>query len=351
MSSSNNSPTGSSAPRDTRGRPLESLRLSVTDRCNLRCAYCMPHEDYTWIPHEGLLSYEEIERLVGVFTSLGVDRVRLTGGEPLLRRDLAALVRLIAAEPLVKDVALTTNGLLLEAQAEALKQAGLDRLTISLDTLRADRFFVLARRHALERTLHGLAAADAAGFTGTKLDTVVMRGRNDDELADLVTFAAERGYEARFIEYMDVGGATGWRERDVVSRDEMLARLTQRFGPIEALPKTDTAPADRFQLRDGTVFGIIASTTRPFCGGCDRSRLTADGHWFLCLYAGSGTDLRGPLRGGAPDEELARLIAGGWQARADRGAEERLELAERGALVSRGDLLANPHLEMHTKGG
>jgi cyclic pyranopterin phosphate synthase len=337
---------------DTLGRPLRNLRLSVTDRCNLRCQYCMPEEDYVWLPREQLLHFEEMSTLVDVFLDLGVDKVRLTGGEPLLRRDLPRLVRLLADKPRLRDLAITTNGILLAAQATDLKAAGLHRVTVSLDTLRRERFAALTRRDTLPQVLEGISAASRAGFTGTKLDTVVMRGVNDDELADLIEFGRGVPAEVRFIEYMDVGGATRWSMDNVVSRAQMLDLLSRRYGRIEPLTEPEsTAPAERFRLPDGLVFGIIASTTAPFCRSCDRSRLTADGMWYLCLYAMKGTDLRGPLRRGASPEELAELITGQWRSRADRGAEERLASRERGPLVQIGRLKQDPHLEMHTRGG
>jgi GTP 3',8-cyclase len=336
---------------DTRGRFLRNLRVSVTDRCNLRCGYCMPEEEYVWLPREEILQFEEMSRLVDVFTTLGVDKVRLTGGEPLLRRDLPALVRLLAAKPAVRDLAMTTNGVLLAEHAAALRAAGLHRVTVSLDTLRADRFAALTRRTTHAQVLEGIAAVPRAGFTDTKLDTVVIRGVNDDELADLIEFGRRVPAEVRFIEYMDVGGATRWSLAQVVSRGEILERLARRYGRIEPVVETSTAPADRYRLPDGTVFGIIASTTSPFCADCDRSRLTADGLWYLCLYAARGIDLRGPLRGGASNEQLQALITGGWTARTDRGAEDRLALGERTPLVQIGGLKRDPHLEMHTRGG
>jgi GTP 3',8-cyclase len=337
--------------RDTFGRLLRNLRVSVTDRCNLRCAYCMPEEDYVWLPREEILDFEEIGRLVDVFIDLGVDKVRLTGGEPLLRRDLSELIRLLAAKPALKDLALTTNGVLLEEEAPSLKEAGLHRVTVSLDTLRPERFAELTRRSTLDRVLAGLTALDGAGFSGTKIDTVVMRGVNDDELADLIEYGKRMPAEVRFIEYMDVGGATRWSMDKVVSRHEMLERLTRRYGAIEPVVEETTAPADRFRLPDGTVFGIISSTTAPFCADCDRSRLTADGLWYLCLYALQGVDLRGPLRAGAGDDELKALITGRWQARTDRGAEDRLALRDRTPLLQIASLKRDPHLEMHTRGG
>ncbi len=337
--------------RDRFARPLASLRLSVTDRCNMRCRYCMPEDEYVWLPRASILTFEELERLVGVFAGLGVRKVRLTGGEPLLRHDLATLVGMIARHPEIRDLAMTTNGLLLARQATALRAAGLQRVTVSLDTLRAERMLAFAKSERHADVLAGIAAAQAAGFDTVKLNTVVIRHFNDDELEDLLEFARARGAEVRFIEYMDVGGATRWSMDQVVSQREMLERLRRRYGPITPLPEDSRAPAERFRLADGTTFGIIASTTAPFCRTCDRSRLTADGAWLLCLYAERGLDLREPLRRGASDAELAELIRATWQGRSDRGAEERLGVAERGALYRLDSLRADPHREMHTRGG
>jgi len=337
--------------RDMLGRPLGSLRVSVTDRCNLRCLYCMPEEDYVWLPREELLSFEELSELVGVFVELGVSRIRLTGGEPLLRREVDRLVKMLAADARIEDLALTTNGVLLAEQAEALRRAGLGRLTVSLDTLRPDRFLAMTRRDEHSRVLAGLAAARAAGFSGTKIDAVIVRGVNDDELADLIEFGRASGAEVRFIEYMDVAGATKWRAENVMSRDEMLAQLARRYGDIDPLTEDSPAPAERFVLPDGTVFGIIASTTAPFCRRCDRSRLTADGMWYRCLYATSGSDLRALLRRGACKEAIAAEISATWRAREDRGAETRKAERFRGAFVAVDELRRDPHLEMHTRGG
>jgi GTP 3',8-cyclase len=338
-------------PTDRWGRWLRNLRLSVTDRCNLRCQYCMPEEEYVWLPRDEILHFEEISRLVDVFVSLGVDKVRLTGGEPLLRRDLPELIRLLAAKPEIRDLAITTNGVLLASEVERLRDAGLHRVTVSLDTLRPDRFVQLTRRTTHAQVLEGIASVPRAGFRDTKLDTVVIRGVNDDELVDLIEFARRVPAEVRFIEYMDVGGATHWSMDRVVSRKEMLETLEARYGPIEPIVEQTTAPADRFRLPDGTVFGIISSTTVPFCADCDRSRLTADGMWYLCLYAQEGIDLRAPLRAGASADEIRALITGSWTARTDRGAEDRLALRDRSPLLQIGRLREDPHLEMHTRGG
>jgi cyclic pyranopterin phosphate synthase len=338
--------------QDTFGRPLRNLRLSVTDRCNLRCSYCMPEEEYVWLPREDILTFEEAAGLVDVFTDLGVDKVRLTGGEPLLRNGLERLVALLAANPRLRDLAITPTGILLAERVAALRAAGLHRVTVSLDTLRADRFKALTRREALPQVLEGIDSVGRAGFPAPKLDTVVMRGTNDDELGELIEYARGVPAEIRFIEYMDVGGATRWTRERVVSRAEMLETLARRYGTVEPLHEGGSAPADRYRLPDGYVFGIIASTTAPFCQDCDRSRLTADGIWYLCLYATQGTDLRKALRAGASREALRDLILPGWTARKDRGAEERLAMADgRRPLIQIGELKRDPHLEMHTRGG
>ncbi|MBZ5559746.1 MAG: radical SAM protein [Acidobacteriia bacterium] len=314
---------------DAFARPLRNLRLSVTDRCNLRCEYCMPEDDYVWLPREDVLHFEETSALV----------------------DVSALVKMIAAKPGLKDLALTTNGVLLADQIDALKAAGLGRVTVSLDTLRPDRFVTLTRFDQLDAVHAGIASARRV-FGRLKLDTVVIRGVNDDELVDLIEYGRAVHGEVRFIEYMDVGGASRWSPDRVVSRREMLEGLTRRYGPVTPIVHESSAPAEQFTLSDGTVFGIIASTTEPFCRSCDRSRLTADGMWYLCLYAMRGLDLRAPLRQGASVDALKELVASGWQARDDRGAENRLALGPQRAFVPVQDLLRkDPHLEMHTRGG
>ncbi len=338
--------------RDRFRRPLRSLRLSVTDRCNLRCQYCMPEAEYVWLPRKDLLSFEETEFLTERFVALGVRRVRITGGEPLIRPQLPGLVARIAAVAGVEDLALTTNGVLLAPQAAPLAEAGLHRITVSLDTLRPDRFRELTRRDDLPRVREGIRAARNAGLTPLKLDTVMIRGLNDDEVTDLFEFASAEDAEVRFIEYMDVGGATGWRPDLVFPAEAIREAMARRYGGIEPVAGQDpAAPARRYRVPDGRVFGVIASVTEPFCRTCDRSRITADGRWYRCLYAADGLDLRGPIRDGASPAEIEALIASTWGDRTDRGAEERAELDRRETLVPLTDLRADPHLEMHTRGG
>ena len=336
---------------DRLGRPLRNLRLSVTDRCNLRCQYCMPEEDYVWLPKGDVLSFEEITRVVDQFITLGVDKVRLTGGEPLLRSQLPVLVKMLAERPELRDIAMTTNAVLLAKHAQELKDAGLHRVTVSLDTLDPDTFAMMTRRNDLERVYEGLRAAKAAGFEHTKIDTVAINGVNDGEFVQLIEFARSVGAELRFIEYMDVGGATRWRMDRVVTRNRILEILSAKYGSITEVPRTDAAPADRFALPDGTTFGVISSVTQPFCATCDRARITADGMWFTCLYAENGTDLRQLIRSGASDDELRQKLVEVWAARSDRGAEVRAGMTERAPLAEQANLRNNPHLEMHTRGG
>ncbi len=339
--------------RDRLGRPLGALRISVTDRCNLRCRYCMPAASYRWLPTESLLAFDEIERVARAFAELGVRKLRLTGGEPLLRPDLPALVSRLASIPGIDDLALTTNGTRLAPMADDLRRAGLHRLTVSLDTLLPEGMRALTRHGRLDDVFAGLDAAAAAGFAGTKLNTVVMRGVNAHLLVELVRFARARKVEPRFIEYMDVGGATEWRDELVVSSDEIVATLAAAFGG--AIPATDSldphAPATRWRLGNGMIVGVVASTTMPFCRDCDRARLTADGTWFTCLYAPTGVELRHVIRSGASTADLVALIRDRWERRQDRGAEERLAAPGRGALVTLGRLREDPHLEMHVRGG
>ena len=345
-------PLGPGAPPSDRfGRPLRNLRISVTDRCNMRCRYCMPEAEYVWLPRQSILSFEEIDRLAGIFVGLGVTKIRLTGGEPLLRHDLPTLVELLARREGIRDLALTTNGILLAREAERLRRAGLARVTVSLDTLRPERMAEFARSARHADVIAGLDAARAAGFRSVKLNSVVIRGYNGDEIVPLLEFARDRGIEVRFIEYMDVGGATGWSHDQVVSQHEILETVARALGPVRTLDDRGWAPAERFALADGTPFGVIASTTAPFCRTCDRGRLTADGTFLLCLYGERGLDLRELLRSEADDAAIAEAIAGVWRERTERGAEQRAGLADRGILHRIESLRADPRREMHTRGG
>jgi len=310
----------------------------------------MPEEEYVWLPRHDILQFEEMARLARVFTDLGMRRGRITGGEPLLRRDLPSLVRQLASSETIDDLALTTNGVLLSEFAAALRDAGLHRITVSLDTLRPDRFRALTRSNELTRVLGGIDSARAC-FGGVKIDSVILRGTNDDEIVPLLNYACGIGAEVRFIEYMDVGGATRWSAERVLSRAEMLTRIEAAYGPVTPIVGGSWAPADRFTLADGHTFGIISSTTAPFCRTCDRSRLTADGLWFRCLYARDGTDLRALLRSGASDERIRDVIGTTWSVREDRGAELRAAERERTPIIPVSRLRRDPHLEMHTRGG
>lgn len=336
-------------PTDLLHRPLRSLRLSVTDRCNLRCMYCMPEESYLWLRRAMLLTFEEMARLVSLFQKLGVDRVRLTGGEPLLRKDLVVLVRLLKSLGLA-EIALTTNGLLLPKYGADLLEAGLDRVTVSLDAVDPRVFQSMAGRDDLPAVLDGLRSV--AHRPGLKIDSVIVNGVNEGQVVPLLALGQELGAEVRFIEYMDVGGATRWSRDQVFTQAQILEAVAGAFGEVRALPDRGSAPAQRFQAGcQGPVFGVIASVSQPFCRSCDRARLTADGQLLLCLYARKGRDLRALLRSQADDETIAAELAAIWRGRSDRGAEERGSLGQRGPLADVVELQENVHLEMHTRGG
>ncbi len=337
--------------QDQQGRPLRSLRLSVTDRCNLRCDYCMPEESYNWLPRADILSLEEQAQLAAAFIELGVSRVRLTGGEPLLRKNIHALVAMLSSQPGIQDLAMTTNGLLLGKYAQELYDAGLKRLTISLDSLNAETFYRLTRRNALHQALDGITAAQSAGFKQTKLNMVVLRNVNHFEIPAMLDFAAEIQAELRFIEYMDVGGANNWEKEQVVAQNEILKMIERHKGPVTRVLSPKHAPAQGFKLENGQRFGIIASTTQPFCGTCVRSRITADGIWYHCLYTPSGINLRDILRTPNSDKVLVDIIREAWQSRKVQGALDRLNTQNRGPLIPLAQLQKNPRLEMHTRGG
>jgi cyclic pyranopterin phosphate synthase len=329
---------------DRLGRPLETLRVSITDRCNFRCVYCMPKEvfgrDYAFLDRKELLSFEEIARVVGVFAALGVRKVRITGGEPLVRRDAEQLVEQLAAIPGL-DIALTTNGALLAQKAEALARAGLSRITVSLDSVDDAVFRSLNDvDFSVDRVLEGIDAAAAAGLP-VKVNAVVKRGANDGGIVALAGRFRGSGHVLRFIEYMDVGHTNGWRLDDVVPADEIVQRIDAVW-PLEALePESADSTSLRWRYRDGAgEIGVIASVTKPFCGGCSRARLSAEGRLYTCLFAARGHDLRAPLRLGASDEELVETLRGIWTRRTDRYSE--LRTAETASL---------PKIEMSYIGG
>jgi cyclic pyranopterin phosphate synthase len=316
-------------PLDTLGRPLHDLRISVTDRCNFRCVYCMPRAvfgpDHAFLERQELLTFDEITRLLGTFTRLGVEKVRLTGGEPLVRRDLPALVARLAAIPGVRDLTLTTNGVLLPAQATPLREAGLQRVTISLDADDDETFMRLNdARVPVERVMAGIEAAEAAGLGPIKLNMVVKRGWNEHAILPMARRFRGTGRILRFIEYMDVGHSNGWRLDDVVTADEILSTVASEF-PLEPVPPNRPGEvAERFRYADGAgEIGIIASVSRPFCGTCDRARLSADVQLYTCLFATRGHDLRALLRDSSSDAELESAVRGIWQGRDDRYSELR----------------------------
>lgn len=310
--------------KDTMGRPIRDLRISVTDRCNYRCTYCMPDDDYDWVKKGEILSFEEIGRLARVFAGLGAEKIRLTGGEPLVRRELHRLIRPLTEIPGIKDLSLTTNGHLLASQIGDLAAAGLRRINVSLDTLNAVKFRQITQRGELQPVLDGLFAAKRSGLQSIKLNAVLIRGFNDDEILDLVAFARDNGFTLRFIEYMDVGNANNWSLDKTVPKQEVFEIVQRRF-PLRELGRADgRAPAVDYEFTDGKGrIGIIGSVTEPFCGSCDRARLTPDGKLVTCLFSQSGTDLKTLLRQGATDDQLAETIRSIWSGRTDRYSEER----------------------------
>ncbi|GBR41155.1 molybdenum cofactor biosynthesis protein A [Neoasaia chiangmaiensis NBRC 101099] len=336
-------------PRDRLGRPLRDLRISVMDRCNFRCPYCMPestyHENFRFLAANERLSFDEIERVARIAAELGVTKLRLTGGEPLLRPDLPVLIARLVGLPGIEDVALTTNGVLLARQAEALKAAGLHRVTVSLDSLDPETFARLSGGRAqLDAVLEGIDAADAAAFPGgIKLNTVVQRGINDTGVFDLLDQFRHRDITVRFIEYMDVGNRNGWVRDEVVSSRELRDRIDTRW-PLEPLsPRYRGEVARRYRYADGAgEIGFISSVSAPFCGDCSRARLSSDGQIYTCLFATKGTDLRAVLRAQEDDASLRGILSQVWRERGDRYSEER---AERRAAHS------DEKIEMHYIGG
>ena len=305
---------------DPYGRTVRDLRISITDRCNFRCTYCMPEEGMKWLPRDEVLTYEELARVAGICVShFGVDGIRLTGGEPTMRAHLPILVQKLAVlqvpadasspcagKPI--DLAITTNGATLRLIAQELRNAGLARINISLDTLKKDRFFEMTRRDELEHVLDGIDAAIDAGFSPVKINAVVQRGVNDDEIVDLATFGRDKGIEVRFIEFMPLDASGTWDNAQVFSQEEIVAAISKVY-PLELMPARGAAPADRWRYLDGKgTVGVIPTVTKPFCGDCDRVRLTADGQFRTCLFATNEFDLRVMLRNGADDDAIAAEI-------------------------------------------
>ena len=321
---------------DKFNRSLRDLRISVTDRCNFRCPYCMPAEiygeRYEFLPKESLLTFEEIARLTRIMVKLGVVKVRLTGGEPLVRNEIEKLIGLLSKIDGVEDVTLTTNAYLLKQMAQKLKDAGLQRITVSLDSMDDDVFKTMnGRGFGTERVIEGIVAAEQAGLSPIKINSVVQRGVNDHTLVELARFAKERGYIARFIEYMDVGNLNGWKLDQVVSAEEIVERISAEL-PLEPVPTESNYAGEvalRYRYADGEgEIGVIASVSKPFCGDCTRMRLSPEGQIVTCLFASVGTDLRTPMRDGASDEDLETIIRQTWGLRDDRYSEERSMLTE-----------------------
>ena len=326
--------------RDRLDRPLRDLRISVTDRCNMRCRYCMPREvfgsDFAFLNKDEILTYEEIDRLAGLFISLGVEKIRLSGGEPLLRRDLDQLISRLALRDV--EIAMTTNGVLLPRYAPRLSAAGLDRVTVSLDALDEATFAAITDSgHTVAAVLAGIEAAESVGLGPIKINTVVKKDANEDELLDLIERFSNRDIAVRFIEFMDVGTTNGWAMEDVVT----AAEIREMFDEIQPLPPTKQGEvAKRYKLPNGGEVGLITSVTEPFCGDCSRARLSADGHLYTCLFASQGLDLMTPLRTGASDADILALIEECWSHREDRYSEIRSE-----------ETSVHPRVEMSFIGG
>lgn len=335
--------------QDTFRRQIRDLRISVTDRCNFRCSYCMPDDVYDWVNKDEILSFEEIARLAGIFAGLGAKKIRLTGGEPLLRKELHRLVRMLSAVPGLDDISLTTNGALLAEQIVDLSSAGLKRINVSLDTLDAAKFRSITKWGDLSPVLEGLSAAKQAGLASIKINAVMIRGFNEDEILNLVDYGRENGFVLRFIEYMDVGNANQWSLDKLVPKTEILETIHRRFPVRDIGRAAGRAPAVDYEFLDGRgTIGIIGSVTEPFCGTCDRARLTPDGKLVTCLFSKTGHDLRGLLRTGASDEALKEAVRSVWTGRTDRYSEERWDAIRSGGGY---DPKASPKIEMIRLGG
>jgi GTP 3',8-cyclase len=312
--------------KDLLGRAIKDFRISVTDRCNSRCTYCMPRDKYEWIDHHEILSFEEIVRIARLFLQFGVNKIRLTGGEPLLRHDLAKLVGNLTALDGLRDLCLTTNGSLLVDQIEGLAAAGLKRINVSVDTLDPEKYRQITQRDDLGRVLEGLRAAKKCGLSPVKINTVVQRGVNEEDILPLIEFSRNNGYAIRFIEYMDVGNSNNWVSEKVVPKQEILETIHKRFPIREKGRDGENAPAVCYGYDDGNGHvGIIASVTEPFCLGCTRARLTADGKLVTCLFSDEGHDLKGLLRHNAGDDEIRAFVSSVWSRRTDKYSDERLQ--------------------------
>ena len=312
--------------RDALGRPIKDLRISVTDRCNFRCTYCMPLEEYVWIDRSEILSFEEIARLGHLFVGLGVDKIRITGGEPLVRKDLHRLIGKLSSIDGLRDICLTTNASLLAEQIDDLAAAGLKRINVSIDTLVPEKFRQITKRGDLDKVLEGLFAAKRVGLHPIKINAVIEKGVNDDDIIPLVEFSREHGFSIRFIEYMDVGNANNWISQKIVSKKEIIDTINSRFPLKEVGRDNGTAPSVDYEFTDGIGdIGVIASVTEPFCASCTRARLTADGKLVTCLFSDIGHDLKTLMRNGATDAELVEVISSVWRKRTDRYSDERLE--------------------------
>ena len=333
---------------DVYQRPLRDLRISVTDRCNFRCTYCMPLDEYEWINKKEILTFEEITRLAILFVRLGVEKIRLTGGEPLVRQNLDRLVGKLSAIEGLKDLCLTTNGALLAEKVQALQQAGLQRINVSLDSLDRDKFKQMTKRGDLDKVLEGIFAAKSHGLHPIKLNAVIERGVNDDDILPLIEFSREHGFAMRFIEYMDVGNANNWTSEKLVSKKEIIAKIHSRY-PLKEIGRVQgSAPSVDYGFVDGRGdVGVIASVTEPFCSSCTRARVTADGKIVTCLFSDVGHDIKALVRSGASDEEILKLLSSIWMKRTDRYSLERLEALRTASY----DPKSHKKIEMISLGG
>jgi cyclic pyranopterin phosphate synthase len=334
--------------RDAHNRPIKDLRISVTDRCNFRCSYCMPLDEYEWIAKSEILTFEEIARLARLFVDLGVEKIRLTGGEPLVRQGLPRLIEKLAAIDGLQDLCLTTNGALLAERIGALDAAGLKRINVSIDTVDPAKFKRITKRGDLSKVLDGIFAAKAAGLNPIKLNAVVERGVNEDDILPLVEFSRQHGFAMRFIEYMDVGNSNDWTSTKLVPKKEIVGMIHARYPLREVGRSQGSAPSVDYAFVDGAGdIGVIASVTEPFCSSCTRIRLTADGKIVTCLFSQIGHDVKALLRAGASDEEISDFVSRLWRGRTDRYSLERLEALKNSSY----DAKRHRKIEMISLGG